>query len=770
MTKKKSIGLVILVSSCIIACLYSDILFDLNNSLFSMKGDGLKNYFNYLYHIKHDSSYFTFQGMNYPYNETIFMVDAHPLFSNILKFTSQNIVDLSSYSVGILNFVILASLVVCSIFVFLILDHYKFPWYLAILGAISVTFLSSNTILLKYGHYALSYSCFFPMAWFLILKFQSSNKKIKYSLFILMNTLFWFYTHNYLGFIVLSFTFLFHIFTFILERKKTDFKSFLAIILQVIIPAVFVYSVIRICDTHIGRVDMPYTTEHRATIYSVFFPNHSYLRPVFEVLFNLSPQENQSWCSVGNYIGFSTNLIIVGVILFVLFKLIVYKEWILKTLLSKSEIVMLLSAISLLLFSMSIPFRYGLEFLLPPLIKQFIALGRFAWPFYFVIIILSFNVIRKLFKKNLALVIILISISMLFSEGLSYHLELRKEISKYPNIFHENSKMSLIEPELKAINFSDYQAIVPIPFYYKYISLNSYKSTLRSEELSMRLSYSTGLPLMSAILSRPSVIESKKILQLFISPNYNKPILKDLNEKPILLINTKGEHTHLENKLLKKSQKIFNNKNFELYHLPIDSIFITTKNELEDFIENKDSYKIDENSGYYLKNEFSIYYNSFDELKCDIKYRGEGALALEKKKFNIIYKSNPNQFDNDLEYNLSLWYYNYLYDQSFNTIWIEIKDSSDKIIDSKYIDPVKSNIYDGNWAYNEITFILDHKSDYIVLCSKGENLYSDSIYIDELLISPNNKDIYKPINSENQSDKIIIKNNESLPLPRKKRD
>tara|TARA_B110001450_G_scaffold44787_1_gene41332 strand:- start:394 stop:1215 length:822 start_codon:yes stop_codon:yes gene_type:complete len=273
---------------------------------------------------------------------------------------------------------------------------------------------------------------------------------------------------------------------------------------------------------------------------------------------------------------------------------------------------------------------------------------------------------------------------MLFSEGLSYHLELRKEISKYPNIFHENSEMSLIEPELKAINFSDYQAIVPIPFYYKYISLNSYKSTLRSEELSMRLSYSTGLPLMSAILSRPSVIESKKILQLFISPNYNKPILKDLNEKPILLINTKGEHTHLENKLLKKSQKIFNNKNFELYHLPIDSIFITTKNELEDFIENK--------------------------------------------------------------------------------------DSSDKIIDSKYFDPVKSNIYDGNWAYNEITFILDHKSDYIVLCSKGENLYSDSIYIDELLISPKNKDIYKPINSENQSDKIIIKNNESLPLPRKKRD
>jgi hypothetical protein len=763
MTKKRSIGLVILLSTLIVACLYSNNILHLNDFLFSAKGDGLVNYFSYIYHIKHDPGYFSFQGMNYPYGETIFMVDCHPLFTNILKFVSQNIVDLSPYAIGILNFAMLASLVVCSLFMFLILDYFRFPWVISIAGAVSITFLASNVLLWKFGHYALSYACFFPISWFLLLRFYSSENKIKYSVLILINTLIWFYTHVYLGFIILSFTFFVHLFSFLLNREKPEYKSILSFVIQVMIPAVVVYTVLTIFDSHNGRIIMPYVQEHKASVYSVFFPNHSFLRPLYAIFFDLSPQENQPWCKVGNYIGLSTNLIIACTVLFILFKLIIHKKWIFNILLSKNETVMILSALALLLLAMAIPFRYGLEFLLPSMLKQFVGLGRFAWPFYFVIIVLSLNLVRRLFHKRMANTIMLISIGMLFLEGLSYHLEVRKKIAENPNIFNKDYHLPVTGTTLANMKFSDYQAIVPIPFYHKYISLNSYQSTDKIEELSMYLSYMSKLPLMSAILSRSSVLESKNILQIFIPSYYEKPIKKDLTKKPLLVIYSGEKHSPLENELLDRSQKISDGEDFNLYSLPIDSIFLPDGMKyLQEFTGNQEAYIADELSGYYSKAEEYIYYNSFDSLECEKAYRGKGALAKGKKELNVIFKSSPGQFDRGVVYNLSFWYYNYLYDQSFNTTWIEVKDSADQIRYSTCFDPAISNLYDGNWAYNEITFKIDHERDYIVFCSKGADKYSDSIYVDELLIRPDNQNIFKFVNTGNSSDKRIIRNNETI--------
>ncbi len=749
MAKSKQIAFLILITVGIIAFLYFDVIINLNNTLFAVKGDGLKNYFNFLYHIKNDPGYFNFEGMNYPYGETIFMVDAHPLFSNILKFLCRNFFDLTPYLTGILNFFMLISLVICSLFVFLILDYYKHPVLISMAGAISITILCSNAILWKYGHYALSYPCFFPISWYLLLKFQEFEYKYKFSIIILINTLFWFYTHNYLGLIILSFTFLFHFFAILLGREKCVRKSLVPIALQVIVPAIAVYCVITFFDTHEGRIDMPYLTGHKASFYSVFLPNHSYLRPIYNAVLDLSPQEKQSWCKVGNYVGMTTNLTIIGVVISILYNLIARKRWILNKLLSKDEAALLLSAVVLLLFSMAIPFRFGLGFLLPTPLKQFVALGRFAWPFYFVIIVLSFNMIRRLLKPDIATGLILFSTVLLFSEGMSQHLEIRKDIVKNCNIFHEGSEMGKeIKTLTRDIDFQDYQAIVPIPFYHGYISLHSYNSTLQSEKISMALSYFSGLPLMSAVLSRPSVLESKKVLQIFAPPYYKKPVVGDLNDKPLLIVSTRQEHTKLEGGLLKRGEGMAESKNFELYRLPVGSLCAPGTNDINCLIETRTIFKKGNNTAYRLKDDPAIDYLSFDELISDKIYRGGGALRLKKDKLNIIYKSKPGQFEANTEYNLSFWYYNYMYDQSFSTIWIEVKDSTDKITHSKYIDPVKSNIYDGDWAYNEITFRVEQKNDHIVLCSNGANLYSDTIYIDELLVMP--QDISKFIISGSQ--------------------
>jgi len=755
MTRKKSIFLVILISSVIVGLLYRDVLSHLNSYLFSVRADGLPNYYTYLYHIKHDPSYFAFSGMNYPYGESLFMVDCHPLFSNCIKFFSKHVLDISAYSIGILNFVMLASLVVCALFVFLILDVYRFKWYIALPAAVSIALLASNALLWRYGHYALSYSCFFPISWYLILRYFSSTHKIKYSILIFFNTLFWFYTHNYLGFIVLSFTFLSLFYSLLFRIIRFNRQTILSFFIQILLPALIVFTVIKITDTHTNRISMPYNSDYRASAYSVFFPYYSYLKPVYAFFFDLSPQQSQSWCYVGNYIGLSTNLILLSTLIYLLFKLISKRQWMLPGLLSKSELVFLLAATTLLLYAMAIPFMYGMDYLLPVPVKQFSAIGRFAWPFYFVSIVTSLLFVRSMLKKQAAIAISLLAVALLFSESLSYHLALRKEIVQDANIFKADA--NLVDAASSHINFLDYQAIIPIPFYHVYISLNAFESSDRSQEVSMQLSYQSGLPLVSAILSRPSVLESKNIVQLFIPAYYNKPIQHSLNEKPFLILFTKEKHTPLEQSLIDKSQKIFENYDIELYKLPKDSLFKTNnKRYLQEFTDHQGDFRLDKESGYYIKDSGRVYYNSFDSLKSKECYRGKGALFKKKNQLNVIYKSLPNQFDKDVEYSLSFWYYSYDYEQSYNPVWLEVKDSANRVISSTYIDPIKSNLYDGNWAYNEILFKLNSKNSHIELYSKGYAQYSDSTYYDELLIRPSGKNIFKPLG------KIILRNNEAI--------
>ena len=171
------LAIVTVLSSAFVLFFYHKIIFNLNDSLFAVTGDGLKNYYNYLYHIKHDSSYFAFNGMHYPYGESIFLVDCHPFLATTIKFFSQNIFDISDYSLGILNFLMLASLVVSSVFLYLIFKHFRFAWFIAICYGIAIAFLTSNALLMAKGHYALTYGCAFPIGWYLLLKHESSSKK-----------------------------------------------------------------------------------------------------------------------------------------------------------------------------------------------------------------------------------------------------------------------------------------------------------------------------------------------------------------------------------------------------------------------------------------------------------------------------------------------------------------------------------------------------------------------------------------------------------------
>ena len=655
------------LSVLIIGVFYGNVILKLNQVNFRILGDGGKNYYNIAYHIKHDKTYTAFDGMNYPYGENLAYVDMHPLLATTLKFTSENVVDISDYTIGILNSLMLFSLWISILFLFFIFRHYGFSDLISLLAAFGIGFLYSGSLLWTIGHFALSYSCFFPIAWYLLIKYKCSDKKLKYAILMLLNTLIWFYTHNYLGMILLSFNFFALSFWYIGKvipfRKANLFHAFL----QIVIPIITVYCIIKFSDTHPGRIEMPYLTAYSASMNTVFLPNHSPLMGFYEYFFDFDFRNTESWWVTGNYVGLATSLVLIVTILYSLFQYAIKRKFKINELIgSKANAWLLLTSIVLLLFSMSIPFKYGLEFLLPTPIRQFIGLGRFAWVFYFIAIFISLLIIKNKLSGRLQKVVSILFCALLIFEASGTHLHIRKKISQQESLFSPQKIEELQNTYLQHINTEDFQAIIPLPFYHGYLSLHNFRDSDTVKAFSMSVSYAIGLPMTSAILSRPSTAESHDIIQLLAPPFYSKPIKdKFPNQKPFLIIGDKQGYSEEENQLLKKATLLFENADFEFYSLPFDSIFeYKASDYLEDFFTNRAQLFEDSVSGLLKSEDLRIVYESFDEEQSKQIYLGSGALQRKKDEFNVVYLGKPGELEFGVDYELSFWYYNYLYDQT----------------------------------------------------------------------------------------------------------
>ena len=119
MKKNIEISSLIILAALVIMSFYGKIIISPNDYFFSNSGDGIKNYFTYAHHIKSDTTYLNFEGMNYPYGEHFLYVDCHPLLTNTFKLIAQYIPFFETHSIGILN-----SIMILSIFLTFIVCYY----------------------------------------------------------------------------------------------------------------------------------------------------------------------------------------------------------------------------------------------------------------------------------------------------------------------------------------------------------------------------------------------------------------------------------------------------------------------------------------------------------------------------------------------------------------------------------------------------------------------------------------------------------------------
>src|SRR4030043_1700244 len=108
MSSKKRViaGLFITVffSFFILWIFFGNLFSPINKICFAKEGDGLQSIINMTYHIRYDTSYLRCNSMNYPYGEHVFFTNNQPVISNTMKFITKNIVDVSGYTLGVINF------------------------------------------------------------------------------------------------------------------------------------------------------------------------------------------------------------------------------------------------------------------------------------------------------------------------------------------------------------------------------------------------------------------------------------------------------------------------------------------------------------------------------------------------------------------------------------------------------------------------------------------------------------------------------------------
>lgn len=765
--------ILLIVTSIFLVIFYGDLFYKPNSHLFNVSGDAIKNYYTYAAHSK-GADFIHFNQMNYPYGESFFYLDCHPLLTMIIKTVATVFPVINNYTIGIINFLMLFSIALTALFSYLILVKFKVDKLFALISAFAISILAPQLLRLS-GHFALSYSFAIPFSWYLFIKFKESNKKLKWSIILMINSMAWFMIHGYLGMIIVSFILLSSLFNLLSGRKQYSNRAeWIYLIIQTLIPMIIFWLLIKLTDTHEGRNDQPYgILTYIANYQSIFLPSYPPLRNFYGTYFNIETNW-EGWA----YVGIGSVIFIVIFITNTLFK--IFRIHIINDtgfIRNKVLIPSLIASIVLLLLSMGYPFKLKMEYLLDwfPVINNFRGIGRFSWPFFYTITISAIVYASQLLKPNKYRVIVYLLVTLIplsyIWEGLPHHKSVRKNMSNTQNLFNKKYLPPSFSQALLFADSSKYQAIIPLPFYH--IGSEDFKAigTVKSRISSMVVSYHSGLPIMGNYSTNTSIIESKNLIQI-LSPNcYDKEVLKSISsKKPFLIIYTNEELKKYESDLAQRGEKIFSCGDFSLYSISYEKFLLNdSKNRIADFQSIKDQ--------LYEKNDFLLstndtstflFYDSFENGNSETVHDGKHSLKGELKKYTQVANVNPNKLIEGREYMVSFWMYN-LGEKSGQGVltsnaFVQTKDKNGKVNWISVTNPARSVVIDGAWSLVELTFKMPPDAKEVSVFVKGDDKSDKVIYIDDLLIREKGVDVYKIMQEKNGSITELFANNNKIAI------
>ncbi len=571
--------------------------------LFLRGGDGIQGYFAPAYAALYDSPFTAhFSGVNYPTGEHMVYPNLQPLLAWVLGW-----LHLGRHTIGVMNGLALLTLWLTPVLLYPILRRARLPGWYAALTALLIGFMSPQVDRLG-QHMSLSYACFLPLLWYLLLRFAEAPRRwrwlVAYAAASLVMGLLMTYFLATACFFGLGFG------AALYWQKPATRSKLWRLAVAALLPLLAYRTWLALTDLVADRPPAPYgLLVYIARWHSILLP---VVGPLREVWHRWLPFVELGTLEGWAYVGLATTGVL-GATVWGLLR----RGWRRPTgvarrqprwqrlLLPARPLPDVLRtafpvALALLVLALGFPFILpGGEWLADHAgpVRQFRALGRFGWLAYYVLTVYGAYFLYRLWRLRRR---------QLYARGTPLPEQLARAGGWFPALLLLWAVEAYINVSVKAesvnqgvgahdvfdlatspvrhlrkINHwtSDFQAILPMPYYH----MGSDKINLRGSESAIyqanKAALLTGLPLLSAYVSRGSASQALEHAGLFASTLLDKPLLaKFPSDKPLLVLVTDPSNlSPAEQRVLSLSQPlVLDDPQGALYALPVAALRLNT--------------------------------------------------------------------------------------------------------------------------------------------------------------------------------------------------
>lgn len=756
---RKGILTTIFLSLVAITFFFSDILKSPNEYYFSEHGDGFKSYYGAIYHLQYDSSYFHFEGMNYPYGESVFFTDNQPLITNTVKWISNNVVDVRDYIVGIINLSMVFSILFGAIFLFLTFFRLGINWWFGAFASIGITLLSPQIARMG-GHFSLSHVFWIPLMLYLLLKYDKHSGWKLSSLIafvVFLASSMHLYFAGFYG-LLIGFYWLFKVVQKNVS-KEILIKALLHGFVQIILPVLLVQIVMVSTDFVTDRTTHPYGfLVYLAHPVSVFLPAGAPYGFVPKVITVFRHLDWEAYCFIG-VVALTGSIVALGRFIQGFFK------GKLKLRITEVPILNIFfwASFAGLLLSFGIPFKPGGEFLIDYIgpFRQLRALARFAWLFYYVINLIVFYQLydwsqRESNRNKTRAVVLFVALGTLFFDAYFNVNNMIHSIQNRKPVLEDKQNMLVENHWVDAIDVSKYQAILPIPYFHvgsENIWIDPKKDVL---ETTLIASLKTGLPTTAVMMGRTSINQTYKNYSLVLEPLHRFEVLDDFDENKLLLILRMKEHVlnEEEARLIKVANFEADNEYLECYSLPIEQLKKVPTDYRQEIIASfqPDSlvfengiFRTDTTSFLYISNKSNVFEKVTDDS------------GLKPIVWNTLFEGGMKRSREGDRYLVSFWLADFREDgvPRFNIEIIQ-QNRNGENLDYFYLDIHRYlKAIDGNRALFEVPFMAKADHANVKISIRNRVLKDYHFKLSQLLIRREGTSIF-----QTDSDDLIVNTRE----------
>ena len=386
------------------------------------------------------------------------------------------------------------------------------------------------------------------------------------------------------------------------------------------------------------------------------------------------------------------------------------------------------------------------------------ALGRFAWPFFYMINLVVFYKLwqwqRPVPRRS---IVFWSAMLMLFADVFYFSKDKQKILS---NPYPEWTDVANTTPAnhwVSHVNTNEFQSIIPVPFYH--MGSDNYSINPRCDMLanSFLVSVKTGLPVMAIYTSRASIPQSVKNMAIGLEPYREPALLKDLpSKKSFLIVAARcDEKTPAENNLLNHAVRIDSSEKFILYRIEYEDLMDLNREKSREVANESKSFPVNEPHVSCLTNPGArVIHARFNEGSA-VGYQGN-AILIKGKTAHVIYEGPVSNAEGGLNVSLSWWLYpadKDLFPKA--RLEIEMFDGQGNRYDIRSLMfGHHLKVFDGSWALFEFPLTIIHTDDRIKVTVHNREIRNKQTYlIDELLIRPDLCDVF------HIDGKYIMKNN-----------